>query len=41
MEILGHATITTTMDVYTHITDDAKCAAMAKLDPWRDQERNG
>ena len=35
MEILGHSTIATTMDVYTHVGDEAKRDAMAKLDARR------
>lgn len=37
-ELLGHSTITTTMDIYTHITKKGKVGAMQKLDLLLEQE---
>ncbi|GHV42839.1 hypothetical protein FACS189490_12570 [Clostridia bacterium] len=31
-ELLGHATVRFTLDIYTHITQDTKTAAVALLD---------
>lgn len=33
-ELLGHSTITTTMDIYAHITKKGKANAIRKLDVW-------
>lgn len=37
-ELLGHSTITTTMDIYTHISKKGKVGAMQKLDLLLEQE---
>jgi len=31
-ELLGHSTITTSMDIYTHISEKAKEKAMLQID---------
>jgi integrase len=39
MEILGHANITTTLNIYTHVLDESKRAALTAMDSLLDQSR--
>lgn len=39
-ELLGHSTITTTMDIYSHITKKGKVAALEKLSMLIENEDN-
>lgn len=35
MQVLGHSTIAITMDVYSHVADDALRDKMERVDEWR------